>query len=324
MPMPMPRPSVRRWPRVALALLGAGALATPSEAHAAPPVVAVFDIQNDGTALAPKELERLGDYLAVRVAEGRRFQVVPKAQLKQALSQKKQESYAACYAESCQIEIGKEVAAQQTLASKVQRFGNTCIFSVTLFDLRSAASEGAGSAKGGCGLNDVLESMEKAVAQLTEAAPRHGAPERPKVAEVRSVAEPPRDTQATKSPEQPRSQAVEPVAPEEKSTQPDERAVKGGGLSRGEISRAIGRSQQRFRYCYEVGLSANPSLAGRVVVGFVVGLQGKVTSAEVVETTLRHPGVEACLSRVMRTVTFPRPSGAPVTVRYPFVFAPSS
>ena len=139
---------------------------------AGPPVVAVFNIESDGAPQTTRELERLTDYLTARVAEGARFQVVPRAQLKDAMRQKKRESYEACYAESCQIEIGKELAAEQTLAAKLKRFGETCALSLTLHDLRTAASVAAATGRGPCTEEGVLETLEDTADRLLAAAPR--------------------------------------------------------------------------------------------------------------------------------------------------------
>ena len=135
-------------------------------ADASPPVVAVFNLENDGTALTSRELERLTDYLAARLAEDRRFRVVPKAALRTVLREKQLESYEACYDESCQIEIGKELAAQETLQSKVQRFGGICVLTLTLYDLRSSATHGAATAEGGCAEEEVFAAAKQAVTQL--------------------------------------------------------------------------------------------------------------------------------------------------------------
>lgn len=57
------------------------------------PVVAVFEIQDDGGGLTPAEREALTGYLGAELAASGRFQVVPSAELKAALSAKKKESY---------------------------------------------------------------------------------------------------------------------------------------------------------------------------------------------------------------------------------------
>lgn len=129
-------------------------------------VLAVFDLENDGTALSRKEVERVTDLIAAELAASRQFQVVPKSQLKAALTSKKSESYESCYAESCQIEIGKEVAAQQILSSRVQQFGKTCMLTLTLFDLRKSTSVGGATERSGCDLESLAGAVKPTVVAL--------------------------------------------------------------------------------------------------------------------------------------------------------------
>jgi formylglycine-generating enzyme required for sulfatase activity len=164
--------SMARWPHRALAVglaLSGGAL--PSLARAERPVVAVFALENKGTRFKPEELDRLLDYIGAALAESGRFQVVPQDELKRALSTQKQESYKACYAESCQIEIGKEVAASKSLAGTIARFGKQCIVTLKLFDLAKSAQEAAGTAKGGCDEAEVVASLDAALAKVAKAMP---------------------------------------------------------------------------------------------------------------------------------------------------------
>jgi len=127
------------------------------------PVVAVFRIQNDGSHLNARDLERLTDYLAAQLAATRRYAVVPKSAIKKALTREKRTSYEACFAEECQIEIGKELAAQQTLASKLTLFGSKCVFTLTFYDLRQATSVGGIAREGGCAIEDAKALVDSAI-----------------------------------------------------------------------------------------------------------------------------------------------------------------
>lgn len=159
-------------------LLAAALFFAPLGVQAARPVVAVFALQSDGTALKAKDLERLSDYIGATLTASGRYQVVPKAELKAALNAKKKASYKQCYAESCQIEIGKELAAEKTLAGTVSRFGKRCIVTLHIVDLAKATQEAAGTGKGACTEDDVLTSLDAALAQLAGGAlgPRTTAP----------------------------------------------------------------------------------------------------------------------------------------------------
>jgi hypothetical protein len=120
------------------------------------------------------------------VAE-RGYRVVPRSQLKARLSEQKSESYRQCFDESCQIEIGKELAAGKSLATQVIKLGDKCKATLTLFDLKTAASEEGATHSGGCGEGEIVASLEAAVEKLqagtklsTAAAP----PAREEAAEV--------------------------------------------------------------------------------------------------------------------------------------------
>jgi len=96
----------------------------------------------------------------------RGYQVVPRSQLKERLTEAKKGTYKECYDQGCQIEIGKELAAQKTLACQILKLGKSCKVTVNLFDLKKSASEGAGTASGECGEDEVVASLEEAVKNL--------------------------------------------------------------------------------------------------------------------------------------------------------------
>lgn len=132
----------------------------------ATPVVAVFAIEQRGAALSAQARAGLTDYVSTRLAASGRARVVPQAELKRALAEQKKASYEACYDESCQLEIGREVAAQQTLATRIQKLGGVCVVSLTIFDLASAASVAASTAEGGCTEAAIFTTTKSALAQL--------------------------------------------------------------------------------------------------------------------------------------------------------------
>lgn len=146
---------------------------------AATPVAVVFDVQDDGAKLEAKVTARLGEYIATLLAESGRFQVVPSSEVHKALSTEKANSYKACYDEGCQIEIGKELAAEKTLSTKISRIGRRCIVTMNLYDLGRATTERAASEKTTCGEDAIVDAIEKVVQGLTAAeAPKRAGRER--------------------------------------------------------------------------------------------------------------------------------------------------
>ncbi|MCK5800238.1 MAG: hypothetical protein KAI47_23770 [Deltaproteobacteria bacterium] len=132
-------------------------------------ILAVFDIGVRGAVLAPELVKRLSDYLSMRLASVQRFKIVPRDQLRKRLAKEKRKSYRQCIEQSCQIEIGKELAAQKTLSTVILRLGGMCKVSSVVYDLRSASSEGGASASGACSENGIVATLEKVVKKLAEA-----------------------------------------------------------------------------------------------------------------------------------------------------------
>ena len=131
------------------------------------PIVAVFKIESKGTALKPLVLERLTIYLASKLSESGVYEVVPQDKLKQALTAKKKESYKQCYPQSCQIEIGQELAADKALATQVMKVGTKCVVTTNIYDLKRATSGKAATAEGKCTEDGVAVLIRQAAEKLT-------------------------------------------------------------------------------------------------------------------------------------------------------------
>lgn len=89
------------------------------------------------------------------------------------------------------------------------------------------------------------------------------------------------------------------------------------------IQRIVRQNFGRFRLCYESGLRKNPELRGRVVVRFVIGREGSLTSAGNGGSDLPDSEVIACVVRAFSGLAFPQPEGGIVTVTYPIQFSPA-
>ncbi len=133
------------------------------------PVLAVFDIEDRGSGAQDRVVSQLSEYLAVQLVATGAFDTIPRAEIKQRLGAQKAESYKACYDQSCQIEIGRELAASKSLASQLMRLGKSCILTATIYDLRRNTTESAATVKGGCGEDDLADLVEKLVLDLSGA-----------------------------------------------------------------------------------------------------------------------------------------------------------
>lgn len=77
-----------------------------------------------------------------------------------------------------------------------------------------------------------------------------------------------------------------------------------------------------IKACYENALKRNPGLKGKLSIRFTILETGGVSDVQAAVNSLGSPEVAACIVNTMRTWrTQFKPSG-PVTVEYPFVFAP--
>ncbi|MBW1811816.1 MAG: DUF1566 domain-containing protein [Deltaproteobacteria bacterium] len=152
------------------------------------PIVAIFGVDAAKAKLSQDLLDQLPDYLATKLTESGKYQVIPREQVKNRLSAEKKKTYKKCYDQSCQIEIGKELAAEKTLSTKIMKLGSSCTVTLTLYDIRRATTESAASQHGGCKADEVVESMDKALGKLfgenKEARIKSKAEERERLAKV--------------------------------------------------------------------------------------------------------------------------------------------
>lgn len=160
-PPPAPPPPARRPPASAAAPPPA-----PGKKHSGPaPVVAVFDIEDRHKTLKPAEANDLTDYLIVQMSVAG-YKTVPRNELKSRLTQTKKDSFKACYDEGCQIDLGKAVAAEKSLATKLLKVGSKCALTGTLYDLRTETTERAASVATDCNSDSLFEGTEKLAQQL--------------------------------------------------------------------------------------------------------------------------------------------------------------
>lgn len=153
--------------------LGLGVLlclipAVPAVAHAAAPVIAVFGIEDGSKKLKANDLSQLTAYLSGQVASGGAFKVVPQDDLRAALTGKKADSYKACFDTACQIEIGKELAAEKTLHTRIVAIGSQCALTATVYDLRTSASDAAATEKAKCDVDSLVGALDRVVASLSK------------------------------------------------------------------------------------------------------------------------------------------------------------
>ena len=101
-----------------------------------------------------------------------------------------------------------------------------------------------------------------------------------------------------------------------------------GPLDRDIIRRIVRAHVNEVRYCYNEGLSTDPTLSGRVSIQFTIGNAGTVLESVVASSTLEEDddeeGVATCISTAVKRWKFPKVEGEAVVVTYPFVLTPGS
>jgi hypothetical protein len=160
----------RKTPLLAASKEGGDAPPAPSQPppKAGPKaIVAVFDIEDRSKQLSADDLGQLSDYLATQLANTPELAVVPRGQLRARLVEQKTESFRACFDETCQIEIGKAMAAQKSLATKLLKVGGRCAITANLFDLKKEATETAASVQTDCSSTSLLSGIDQLVKKLT-------------------------------------------------------------------------------------------------------------------------------------------------------------
>jgi hypothetical protein len=130
-------------------------------------IIAVFEIQDASKSFSQDTMAQLTEYLANRLTEAGGFRVIPQDQIRSRLDEEKRESYKACYDQGCQIELGRSLAAQKSLATKIIRVGNRCAVTSALFDLRSETTETAATVKTQCAESDLMEAIDQITEKLS-------------------------------------------------------------------------------------------------------------------------------------------------------------
>ena len=131
-------------------------------------VMGMRDMRGEGAA-ETKELESLTRQLYL-LATRRGLTTVDRGvqarELERIVKDAQKESYRECYDESCQIELGKALAASHLLVSELDSFGEECTLGWQILDLSQEATVCAWRARGRCDSRSLLDMTESVAAQL--------------------------------------------------------------------------------------------------------------------------------------------------------------
>lgn len=131
-----------------------------------PEVLAVFPIHDKSGASKASEIDQLSDLLANEIVRRTRWKVIPRGEIESLLRDEKKKSYKGCYDESCQLELGRELAANKVLKTQLLAIGKQCVLTSTLYDLVTAAADWAHTEKSGCASAELLTAVENIAAAL--------------------------------------------------------------------------------------------------------------------------------------------------------------
>jgi outer membrane biosynthesis protein TonB len=96
-----------------------------------------------------------------------------------------------------------------------------------------------------------------------------------------------------------------------------------GSLDKKVIKDVIREHHREVRACYEMELTRQPDLAGRVLSQFTIAPTGDVVQVVLRDSTLGSPSIEECVRHRLLSWKFPRPVGGAVEASYAFNFFPS-
>ncbi|MBN2497875.1 MAG: hypothetical protein JXR96_24995 [Deltaproteobacteria bacterium] len=130
-------------------------------------IIAVFDVHDASNKVDASVLRQLTSYLSTAMTRTGRYKVVPRDQLRKRLLEQKGSTYKACMDESCQIELGKALSAQKSLAVQLLKVGKKCAVTANLYDLKTETTEKGALVNTGCKLEELLDAMQEVARQLT-------------------------------------------------------------------------------------------------------------------------------------------------------------
>lgn len=77
---------------------------------------------------------------------------------------------------------------------------------------------------------------------------------------------------------------------------------------------------REFHDCYQPHAALDPSLSGRIITTFKIGVDGRATHLSATGMT---DVISRCALSVIASIEFPRPVGGAVSVTYPLAFRPA-
>jgi len=96
-----------------------------------------------------------------------------------------------------------------------------------------------------------------------------------------------------------------------------------GTVNESEIEKALAKHLSKFQYCYEKALLTDSTLGGVLLMQWTIDLGGNAQDQKVLRSQLSNAALHSCMIKELGKVSFPKPSGGVVTIKYPFKFSSS-
>jgi len=120
-------------------------------------IISVLDFNTTGISKA--EVEIFVDYLCVHIVRTGRYRLIDKMQ-RESLLREMEFSYEDCTDESCQLEIGKLLAANQIVVGSIGKVGERYLLTIKLIDVETGEAVKTGSEKYN-DLNQLIDDSER-------------------------------------------------------------------------------------------------------------------------------------------------------------------
>lgn len=142
------------------------------------PIIAVFDVDSqNGPEMSVALRNSLRDFVEGLLVQSGEYQAVPAEQLQDGIAKAKRKTGDPCYKRSCQIELGKALAASKTVALQVNKIGSTCTVRVSVFDLRKETTDKTAVEETACTEDGYLLAFRRSAERLVGEAPDEVVPE---------------------------------------------------------------------------------------------------------------------------------------------------
>jgi hypothetical protein len=164
LPVPSGKLHFRLQPLANASMAAVSAASAPAEGR----VVVVFDLEDRAELLEGTERDQLTEYLGAALTSTQRFRVLPRDIVRARLVHDKARSFQACYDAACQIELGKALAAQESLSTRLFPAGDACVLTGVLYDLKTEVTSRATTVQTACDGRTLLAGLTALANRLAE------------------------------------------------------------------------------------------------------------------------------------------------------------